>query len=214
MPLLRTLIRSRMPDPLPHHRLAKTQISGAILPRPAARVSESRPKNGCFAPRPRNGCYAPPAEDCRLKTSYRTDGTFGTSGTCGTRMRRDRKDFFHPLNRGAGAAPQKISRKRVCHSVNLCPISPISPISPRNAPAAPLERSSRRGGVGGKQASAQLSRPREVRFAHPPEKRVLCTPFFSAEAIFFAKKVKKRRSDGSCALARAEKRVYITGSII
>ena len=36
VPLLRTLIRSRMPDPLPHHRLAKTQISGAILPRMAA----------------------------------------------------------------------------------------------------------------------------------------------------------------------------------
>ena len=35
-----------------------------------------------------------PAEDCRLKTLYRTDGTFGTSGTCGTRMRRDRKFFF------------------------------------------------------------------------------------------------------------------------
>ncbi len=35
-PLLRTLIRSRMFNPLPHHRLAKTQISCAILPRPAA----------------------------------------------------------------------------------------------------------------------------------------------------------------------------------
>jgi hypothetical protein len=69
----------------------------------------------------------------------RTDGTLGTSGTCGTRLRRSRKDFFYPLKRRAGAAPQKISRKRVSHSVNLCPISLISPISPRNAPAAPFE---------------------------------------------------------------------------
>ena len=58
------------------------------------------------------------------------------------RMRRNQKDFFHPLNRRAEAAPQKINLNKVCHSVNLCPISPISPISPRNAPAAPFECSS------------------------------------------------------------------------
>ena len=71
----------------------------------------------------------------------RTYGTLGTLGTCGTRMRRNQKDFFS-LNRRAGAAPQKISRKKVCHSVSLCPISPISPICLRNAPAAPSDRSS------------------------------------------------------------------------
>ncbi len=59
-PLLRSLIRSRMSNPLPHHRLAKTQISGAILPlvflrvlpRPAAneRRELSRPRVGCYAP--------------------------------------------------------------------------------------------------------------------------------------------------------------------
>ena len=52
VPLHRTLIRSRMSNPLPHHRLAKTQISGAILPhrRQVSAAKLSRPRNGCSAP--------------------------------------------------------------------------------------------------------------------------------------------------------------------
>ena len=102
----------RFAHPLPHHRLAKTQIICAILPRRRGRG---------------------------ILFFLRTDGTDGTIGTGGTRMRRNQKDFFHPLNRRAEAAPQKTNLNKVCHSVSLCPISPISPISPRNAPAAPFE---------------------------------------------------------------------------
>ena len=43
-----------------------------------------------------------------------------------------------------------------------------------------------------------------------PRKKPLPGRWIFQENRFFAKKVKKRRSDGSCALARAEKRVYIT----
>ena len=90
--------------------------------------------------------------------TYGTLGTYGTDRTrqtsvseveppekrvlCTPRMRRNQKNFFHLVNRRAGAAPQKISRKKVCHSVSLCPISPISPICLRNAPAAPSDRPS------------------------------------------------------------------------
>ena len=148
-PLLRTLIRSRMSDPLPHHRLAKTQISCAILPRPAASErSETEP------PKKRVLC-TPPFLDrafqlrfARLKPACRlsVSGEWSTDRygevrrvLCTPQMRRNQKDFFHPLNRRAGAAPQKTNLNKVCHSVNLCPISLKSPISPRNAPAAPFE---------------------------------------------------------------------------
>ena len=138
----------RFAHPLPHHRLAKTQIICAILPRrvrvvlrsisdlclrvfsvmdllvhslkSSAQKSELHPQS-FRARRQANESEAEPPKKRVL---------------CTPRMRRNQKVFFHPLNRRAEAAPQKTNLNKVCHSVNLCPISPISPISPRNAPAA------------------------------------------------------------------------------
>ena len=100
--------------------------------------------------RPRNGCYAPPpfldrAFQLRCRSLKAKTQAARVSESrpikrvlCTPRMRRSRV-FFHPLNRRAEAAPRKAILNKVCHSVNLCPISPISPISLRNAPAAPFE---------------------------------------------------------------------------
>ena len=139
--LFRTFVcgsfRSWTFSPLPQSFRTKIRTISAILLRPAAsKRSETEPPESRVLRTLRN--TAAPGAARGVLFLVRTDGTFGTTGTCGTQMRRDQK-FFYLVKRRAGAAPQKTILNKVCHSVNLCPISPISPISPRNAPAAPFE---------------------------------------------------------------------------
>ena len=176
-PLLRTLIRSRMFYPLPHHRLAKTQISCAILPRlfwiglfsfAVARLKLIRRRHALARAAQETGAMHPRAfsgsgfstSRCSLKANIQASA----------QLSRPRNGCFAPHHR--------LAKTQISCAILPRPAANFLFYKSHKSYKSYKSYFYQATGCtpGGKQASAQLSRPRNGCFAPPPERSALCAP--------------------------------------